>query len=422
MATDERRGCIIIASLCVIEFFIAAPCISLFGVFFGPFMREFHWTHAQVSQTATSYSLVMGLSAPILGWLIERVRVQWVMAWGALVAGAGYLLASQAHSLMPLVLIFAAIGLGNQASTTLPGIYVAATWFENRRGLSIGVMLAGMSAGMVVAPPAITHVILRYGWRPAIALVGVPMILVAAPVSLLFVRTRAATTGRRGRAHDNADLPGLELGPALRSAAFWLIISLEFFFHMVFGAVYFHIVPYLISIGFSAQRAANIFGVQASLAAVGWLITGHLSDRYSPKLVMEGALFFLSVSVIGLLGAKYNIAFITLFLMFWAATAGTASTAVPLLIGQTFGLRRFASLSGIIFVSRAVGIAVSPIITGKLIDFTGTYSLAFEVALVYAVICAVSTALIFPVPGHDALPGQEPALVPGARVAGSTSA
>src|SRR5579875_1641715 len=176
---DERRGWIIIASLFVIEFFIAAPCISLFGVFFGPFMREFHWSHAQVSRTATSYSLVMGLSAPLLGWLIERIRVQWVMAWGALIAGAGYLVASQAHALWPMVLIFAAIGLGNQASTTLPGIYVAATWFENRRGLAIGVMLAGMSAGMVVAPPAITHIILGYGWRLAIALVGVRLTLFA---------------------------------------------------------------------------------------------------------------------------------------------------------------------------------------------------------------------------------------------------
>lgn len=404
MRQSARQGWVIVASLFVVHVFIAAPCISLFGVFFGPLIRDFHWSHAQVSRTATGYSLVMGLSAPLLGWLIERVRVQWVMAAGALIAGAAYIGASQAHSLFIMVAMFAAIGLGNQAATTLPGVYVAATWFEERRGLAIGVMLAGMSLGMVVAPPAVTALILHYGWRWAIACVGIPMIVIAAPISLFFVRIRAS--GQKNRRAARAELPGVELGQAVRSGPFWFLMTLEFFYFMTFGAVYFHIVPYLVSIGFGAQRAANIFGIQASLAAVGWVATGYLADRYPPKLVLEGALMLLGLSVVGLLGASYNLAFIALFLMFWAATAGASASIVPLLVGQTFGLRRFATINGIIFLMRAAGTAVAPLITGKLIDVTGGYSLAFELALVYLAITALATALIHPVPGHDQIPVQ----------------
>ncbi|HLH75482.1 MAG TPA: MFS transporter [Candidatus Binataceae bacterium] len=384
--------------------FIAAPCISLFGVFFGPMIRDFHWSHAQVSRTATGYSFAMGLSAPLVGWLIERVRVQWVMAAGALIAGAAYIGVSQAHSLLMVVAMFAAIGLGNQAATTLPGVYVAATWFEQRRGLAIGVMLAGMSLGMVIAPPAVTALIVRYGWRWAIACMGIPMIAIAAPIALLLIRIRASGTEDPHAAR--AELPGVEMDRALRSSSFWLLMALEFFYFMTFGAVYFHIVPYLISIGFGAQRAANIFGIQASLAAVGWVATGYLADRYPPKLVLEGALVLLGLSVVGLLGARYNLAFIALFLLFWAATAGASASIVPLLVGQTFGLRRFASINGIVFLMRAAGTAVAPLITGKLIDVTGGYSLAFELALVYLAITALANALIYPVPGYDRTPAE----------------
>lgn len=406
MTIEERRGWSIIAALLVVEFFIAGPVISLFGVYFTPLMQHFGWSHAQVSRTATAYALIGGLSAPAVGWLIERVRVQWVMAVGALMTGICYLVASQAGGLALMVAVFAIVGIGNQASTTLPGTFVAATWFENRRGLSIGVMLAGMSAGMVVAPMLIEHITLVYGWRWGMAAVGFPMMLVAAPVCLLFVRMRPTQAPRHGGGADISNLPGLELGPAMRSASFWLILTLEFFFFMTFGAIYFHIVPYLIHIGFKPQTAADIYGAQAALSAVGWVASGYLADRFSPKIVMEGALFLLSLSVVGLLGARYNIGFISLFLAFWAATVGVSATVVPLIIAETFGLRRYGSITGIIFLVRSIGTAISPLVTGRLVDLTGGYALAFELAFVYIAISALSTAFVRPVAGRDMIPGQ----------------
>lgn len=409
MSQDERRGWMVVAALFVVEFFIAGPVISLFGVYFTPLMKYFGWTHAQVAQTATAYALIGGLSAPLVGWLIERIRVQWVMAVGALITGVSYLIASQSGGLALMVGMFAIVGIGNQAATTLPGTFVAATWFENRRGLSIGVMLVGMSLGMVIAPMLIEHVTLLYGWRWGMAAVGFPMMLVAVPVCLLFVRVRPAQTTRRAGAPDTANLPGLDLGPAMRSASFWLILSLEFFFFMTFGAIYFHIVPYLIHIGFKPQTAADIYGAQAALSAVGWVASGYLADRSSPKMVMEGALFLLALSVVGLLGARYNIAFIGLFLAFWAATVGVSATVVPLIIAETFGLRRYGSITGIIFLVRSIGIAVSPLVTGRLVDLTGGYALPFELAFAYIAFSAISTALVYPVAGHDLIPGQRPA-------------
>jgi MFS family permease len=402
MAEANRRPWTIIASLIAIQFFIAGPIISTFTVFFSPLMKEFAWTHAQVSRTATSYQLVAGLSAPLVGWLLDRIKVQWLMTVGAVMVGAGFLLASETHSLNGIVAMYGLIGLGVSASTALPGLLVATNWFE-RRGTAIGVMLCGMSAGMVFAPMIVSHLILVHGWRMAMRAIALPILGITIPVMLLFIRTKPGFK-RRPTAEEIAGVPGLEYTAAIRTSAFWCMMGIELFYGVTFGAVYFHIVPYLIHIGFGPQTAATIFGLQAALSGVGWVLNGMACDRFSAKYVLQVLLGLLATSVFGLLGAKFNIAFISLFLAFWAASAGATGPTLPLLVHQNLGMRRFGSIMGTLFLTRAIAGAIAPVLSGMLVDWTGGYALSFELAIACVAATAVCTGFIFPAKGHDQIP------------------
>src|SRR5690349_7163558 len=50
----------------------AGSTASTLSFYFASFEKLFGWSHAQVSLLATSFSLAMGLSAPLVGWLLDR--------------------------------------------------------------------------------------------------------------------------------------------------------------------------------------------------------------------------------------------------------------------------------------------------------------------------------------------------------------
>ncbi len=274
MTSQERRGWRVVASLAFTNLIVMGPSIGTIGIFFTPLIKEFGWSRAEVSRLATAFLLAMGIVNPIVGWLLDRIEARLVMAIGVVAAGIGYILASRVHALSPLVALFALIGVGVGASTILPGMIVAANWMAKQRALAIGITIAGAGLGGCVMPPLVAHLILVYGWRTAMLCIAGPMFVLAVPVVLVAVQTRPASAEGRSVAEEAADLPGLELGPALRSWSFWAIALMQFSFTIAFTGGYFHMVPFLIGAGYSSANRGIYFwrpgcGFAGRLCSVG---------------------------------------------------------------------------------------------------------------------------------------------------------
>jgi MFS family permease len=405
MTPQERRGWTVIASVALTNFIVMGPSIGTIGIFFTPLIKEFGWSRAEVSQIATAFLFAMGVVNPLVGWLLDRIEARVVMSIGAAVAGVGYLLASRADALTPLVAFFAVIGLGVGASTILPGIIVAANWFSKRRALATGITIAGAGLGGCLLPPLVEHLILVHGWRTTMICIAAPMFVVALPAILLAIRTRPEAAA--SESSEPAALAGLELGPALRSAPFWILAAMQFSFTVAFTGGYFHMVPFLIGAGYSAQTAAFIFGAQAAVSLPGYVLLGTLADRFGPKTVLAPALVILAASMIILLGAgssHLGIALAVLFIVTYGLTVGAATPLGAVLLAEACGLRRFGTLNGIVGFIAVVGSAVGPLLSGRIYDVTASYSLAFELCAGLLIAAAILTTLVFPAEGRDAVP------------------
>src|SRR6201997_2287458 len=94
----SRRSWLLLASLFVTLFFIFGSGYNTAGVFFTPVIRTFGWSRARLSTLQTALALAAGVSAPFIGWMLDRIEARFVMAAGAVVAGAGFVTASLAHS------------------------------------------------------------------------------------------------------------------------------------------------------------------------------------------------------------------------------------------------------------------------------------------------------------------------------------
>ena len=104
-----------------------------------------------------------------------------------------------------MVAAFALIGAGVSASTYVPAMMVAANWFSDRRGLALGIVLAGAALGGTVLSPVFELILVAYGWRVAMVCLTVPMFLIAIPLILAIVRTRPSTGSETRTVKEQAD-------------------------------------------------------------------------------------------------------------------------------------------------------------------------------------------------------------------------
>ena len=75
-------------------------------------------------------------------------------------------------------------------ATLLPAALVVANWFQVKRGMAMGVAIAGVSAGGMIMVQVAAAVIQAGGWRDAYTALALPVLLVVFPLVLLVVRTR----------------------------------------------------------------------------------------------------------------------------------------------------------------------------------------------------------------------------------------
>jgi hypothetical protein len=70
-ARRETRQWLVVAILLLCMIIVAGPTYSVYAVFFTPLLKEFHFTRAQLSSLSGALFLSLGLSEPVIGWLLE---------------------------------------------------------------------------------------------------------------------------------------------------------------------------------------------------------------------------------------------------------------------------------------------------------------------------------------------------------------
>lgn len=110
--TWNRRQRLIVASLFLTLFLVFGSGFNTAGVFFEPLLRHFGWTRARLSSLQTVLGLSAGATAPVFGWLLDRVDASAVIASGICLSGAAFLLASRANSYATFMIAYAMLGVG----------------------------------------------------------------------------------------------------------------------------------------------------------------------------------------------------------------------------------------------------------------------------------------------------------------------
>ena len=409
MTKQERNGWLIIATLFMAIFFVSGATTNCISVFLTPFMKRFGWNHAKVSLVPTAFSLAVGLVSPLIGYLLDRLEARIVVCAGAILAIAGLLIASHSVTIGSMVAAYIAMGLGVSAATFIPASLVAANWFQDKRGLAVGVVVAGSSASGITMPPLADHLIRNFGIAATFITLAVPIAALVIPFVFLVVRTRPEGAVKTTVAEQIKTLPGLEVGPAMATRAFWLLAVVQGLGMAGLGGTFYHVVPALIDAGYAPAHAALVLSTQAAASVVGFIVMGWLADRFTARQVLPWALAALGVSILMLLGARHSVAWewwLGGFVMVFGLTAGCTSSLTPVVAVETLGLRRFGTLWGLIGLGSTIGLAGGPLLVGAVFDATNSYALALELCAAMVLTAAVAVMLVTPAEGVEALPAS----------------
>lgn len=388
MTTRDRQGWAIVGGFFLAEFFILGSGYDTAGVFFTPLLKHFNWSRTQLSMLTSAISLAAAFMGPGTGWLLDRVDSKWVVTIGAALCALAFVMASTAHSFVWMVAAYALLGVGAAASVMTPCYYVISNWFDERRGLAMTLAITGIEIGGTVMALISTYVIAHAGWRIAYLVLAAPVIVVVVPLMVLLVRSRPemgpvaaagahGMHGAHGAAGGDQSLGGLEVGVALRERSFWLIALSYLVYAFGATALIVHLVPYLIGIGLTAERAALVLSIMLAFNIIGKPALGALADRLGIRPIYALNLFAVGLGFFFLLYARHP-SMLTLFVLVYGLSCGAPIALMPTILADSVGLRRYGSLSGLLVTLGVIGSAAGPIVAGVVFDRIGSYMGIFE--------------------------------------------
>lgn len=143
--------------------------------------KEFHLTNIQLGWVFSAFVLGYALFQAPAGRLADRFGPRRALAlgvlwWGVFTSAITFLSAHLALILVYLIAVRFLLGMG-EAIVYPATNCVVSRWIPSReRGIANGIIFAGVGFGAGVTPPAITYILLHYGWRASFwisALAGV---------------------------------------------------------------------------------------------------------------------------------------------------------------------------------------------------------------------------------------------------------
>jgi len=405
----------VIVAVAFVTMGVGVNARTAFSLLFPPILDEFGWERGVTAGAFSFGFLVSAVLSPSLGRLMDRRGPRVVIELGVGLMAAGLLLAPLVRQPWHLYATLGVLVGGGSVCLGYTGhALFLPNWFVRRRGLAISVAYSGVGVGSIILLPWLQDLIGRAGWRASCWALGILILALLAPLNLL-LRRRPEDLGLEPDGDDTppgspaanrtANVVDLAwaavdwtLGRAMRTARFWWIMVGYFCGLFAWYAVQVHQTKYLVEIGFSPTDAAWALGVVSLAGIPGQIALGHLSDRIGREWVWTVGSLGFALCYVALLLLRHAPTPTLLYLM--VVSQGMLGYGLTSVVGaipaEIFQGRHYGTIFGTLMLASIVGGAAGPWVTGALYDATGSYTLAFSLAIGASVLSAVAIWLAAP--------------------------
>ena len=390
---------------------------------FPRLMEDFGLSVSQVSLAGALTFMVGGLSAPLAGLVIDRYGAARVLKVGILILAVSTSLYPFTTALWQLYALHLVFGLTMVAAGLMINVVLLSSWFNVKRGMVVGILVAGSSLAGFLLPNMISGLVASpdYGWRWGFGLAALLVWLVPVPIVLLFVKDKPADVGQFPDGLDHppvgqenpAALPGLTLRQAMRTSTLWALALGSFCLWFSITAVNSQITIFLEQeAGLAIRQATLLYSLVLGFSVLGKFLFGWLADHHPKQRVMIiaslvmllGCLLLFELPVDGI-ALTSSVPQLVLFTLIYGLGFGGAFTMIQLVCVASFGQRELGKILGFVIFIDTVGAVIGIAGIGFLKDYTGAYLAPFSVVTLMALIGAINMWFVRPLDfKHDRTP------------------
>ncbi len=367
----------------------------------APLVRtEFRLSHAQYGLIVSVFSIAYAACAPFAGMLIDHIGLDRAISLAVGVWSCAGICTGFTRGLPGLLGCRGVLGMSEAAGIPGAGKAIHRYLLPAERALGNAWNQAGVSLGLIVAPPIATWIAMRYGWRHAFVVTGALGLLW---IPLWNLTARAADPGVR--ASVPAALPHANL---LRSPRLWALVAANALNMSVYSLWTNWTTLYLVDRHRLPLAEANWYAViPPAIAALGgfgggwlslgWMRMGFTAVRARTRVCLAGALAALAAAAIPWLPtAGWTAAGISMSILSVSAISVNVYT-IPL---DIFGGERAGFAVAMLVASYgAVQALISPVI-GAVVDSYGYAPVSMAAAVMpLAAYAVLKTGLREPAAG-----------------------
>ncbi|MFT8209880.1 MAG: MFS transporter [Symbiopectobacterium sp.] len=350
--------------------------------------KEFGFSATQIGLLLSAFLWPYALANLPAGWLVDKFVTKKMFSW-ALGLWSGFtILAGFVNGYSMFYGLRMLLGISESPFFTS----VTHRWFpSNERGLPTAIINTGSQIANAIAPPILTILLLTLGWRGmfvAIGLAGIPILLVWLKLY------RNPTPAEDAQIHgvvetataQQADQPKASWGSLFKHKTTWFMILGNFSIMFTIWVYLTWLPSYLErSLGFSLMKTGWVASIPFFAGIMGVLVGGVISDR----LIRRGTNTITARKIPIVCGTALAACFVAPIPFVHDTTLCIALLSLgyfcsQMLSGVIWTLAtniapksQVASLGAIQNFGGFLGAASAPIVTGIILDATGTFTNVF---------------------------------------------
>ena len=396
----------VVLGIAFLTMLTSSAALGLPGAMLRPIGREFGWTTGQISSALALRFALFGLIGPFAAVLMERYGLRRIVCCALALIAAGVALATRMTALWQLVLLWGVVlGVGSGLTALVLGATVATRWFEQRRGLALGLLTASSATGQLVFLPLAASLIQNHGWRMAVLPVFTSCLVVAG-LAFCLLRDRPGELGLHPFGAD-ASLAGAApaawrpgFGEPVRALAqasgrltFWVLSGTFFVCGLsTSGLIQTHFISLCGDNGLAPVPAASLLAVIGGFDFVGTIASGWLSDRCDNRRLLFWYYGLRGLSLLWLPYSNFTLVGLSVFAVFYGLDWVATVPPTVKLTGAAFDRQRSPMIFGWIFAAHQLGSATAAYGAGLARTVLATYSPALFAA---GGACLVAALAIF---------------------------
>lgn len=357
---------------------IATLGASTFSIFVGPLRSEMGWSQPEAFNALIAVTFTAAIMSPFLGAVVDRFGAKRVIVisfvFEILIFASFYFQEKNINSFYFRYFLLSLLALG---TTHVAFARVITVWFDQKRGLALGIALSGVGVGGFIWPMFVQRAIDLYGWRVAYLTLAATIAAIAIPLMLWLIKESPTEVGQvpDGINKDAltpviAPVSGLALIQAIRAPIFWLMLGTFFLIGFAVQSALIHLVPLLTSRGISPMAAAFAQSMMFLSVTFGRLSTGWLMDRFfAPRVAM----FYLLAPLVGLalLSADVPESIAIAAALMIGLAVGAEVDVLAYLNSRYFGMVNFARIYGVFYGFYSLSGGVGPVGTAVVVEKFG---------------------------------------------------